>query len=120
LRWATSKIDLKCQPLVIAMRTRMRRDDGGAVINVAGTFDTTDVNELGMLAGSLYSVGNVVLDFHDVEVLSDCAIAKLAIELHRREPGHVTLVGLSEHHHRLLQYVGAEAAATHRDPEANA
>jgi anti-anti-sigma regulatory factor len=98
----------------------MHREDGGAVIDIAGTFDTTDVDALGMLARSLYSTGTVVLDFHDVEVLSDCAIAKLAIELHRQEPGHVTLVGLSEHHHRLLRYVGAEAAETgHRDPEAS-
>ncbi len=60
-----------------------------------------------------------MLDFHEVEVLDDCAIAKLASELHRREAGHVVLVGLSEHHHRLLRYVGAEAAGiAHHDPNA--
>lgn len=85
------------------MRTRVRRDDGGAVISIAGTFDTTDVDELGMLARSLHSIGTIVLDFHEVEVLTDRAIANLASELRHEERGHVVLVGLSEHHHRLLR-----------------
>lgn len=101
------------------MRTRVRRDDDGAVISIAGTFDRTDVGELGLLARSLCSTSsNLVLDFHEVEELDDCAIARLASELHRQERGHVVLVGLSEHHHRLLQYVGEEAPEiAHRHPE---
>lgn len=106
MQQANPTVSTSNESLVIAMRTHVHRDDGGAVITIAGTFDTTDVDELGMVARSLYPTGTVVLDFHEVEVLSDCAIAKLASELQQQESGHVVLVGMSEHHHRLLRYVG--------------
>jgi hypothetical protein len=85
LQQANPTVSTSNESLVIAMRTHVHRDDGGAVITIAGTFDTTDVDELGMVARSLYPTGTVVLDFHEVEVLSDCAIAKLASELQQQE-----------------------------------
>jgi anti-anti-sigma regulatory factor len=99
------------------MRTHVRRSEGGAVIGVTGTFDTTDVGELRTLARSLCSTLTVVIDFHEVGLLDDCAIAKLALELHCEPRGTVVLVGLSEHHHRLLQYVGEEAPGAAHLPE---
>jgi hypothetical protein len=98
------------------MRTHVRRNEGGAVIDITGTFDPADVGELRTLARSLCSACSVVLDFHE-GVLDDCAIAKLALELHGEMRGSVVLVGLSEHHHRLLQYVGEEAPGTAHLPE---
>ena len=101
----------------VAMRTHVLRNEGGAVIGITGTFDPADVGELRTLARSLCSACSVVLDFHEVDVLDDCAIAKLALELHREIRGSVVLVGLSEHHHRLLQYVGEEAPGAAHLPE---
>ena len=95
---------------VIPMRTYVRWEaDGGAVVGVAGKFDTPDVEQLSAVTERcLDSRGEVTLDFHGAEVLSDCAIARLATEL-KRAHGRVSLTGLSEHHHRLLQYMGIEA-----------
>ncbi len=83
--------------------------DGGAVVGITGKFDTPDVEQLSAVTERcLGSRGTVTLDFHEAEVLGDCAIARLAHEL-ERAGGRVSLMGLSEHHHRLLQYMGAEA-----------
>jgi anti-anti-sigma regulatory factor len=103
------------------MRTHVRWGaDGGAVVGIAGKFDTPDVEQLSAVTQRcLESRGAVTLDFHGAEVLSDCAIARLAHELERAH-GHVSLMGLSEHHHRLLQYMGAEAPrAGHAGAEDN-
>jgi anti-anti-sigma regulatory factor len=105
LQQANPTVSTSNESLVIAMRTHVHRDDGGAVITIAGTFDTTDVDELGMVARSLYPTGTVVLDFHEVEVLSDCASRSSRASCSNKS-GHVVLVGMSEHHHRLLRYVG--------------
>lgn len=99
---------------VVAMRARVSRDDGGALISIAGTFGLADVEELAVLAGGLCSRVRVVLDFRRADAIDDCAIAKLASELHGQR-GQIVLVGLSEHHHRLLQYVGEEAPYHHAE-----
>jgi hypothetical protein len=52
----------------------------------------------------------VAIDFHLVRLFDDFAVARLAPEIADR-PGHVTLIGLSEHHHRLLRYVGSDQAS---------
>jgi anti-anti-sigma regulatory factor len=87
------------------------------VIGLAGTFHQADVGELTILARSLSSTREVVLDFHEVEVIDDGALAELATELRRQARGHVVLVGLSEHHHRLLQYLREETSPNAHHPE---
>jgi hypothetical protein len=92
------------------MLTSIRRPPtGGAVVAVEGSFDAADADQLGSIASALDAGGSVTLDFHEVRSASDMAIVRLARGI-LEAPGHVSMVGLSEHHHRLLNYVGLEPA----------
>jgi CheY-like chemotaxis protein len=80
---------------------------GGAVVRVAGSFDASDADQLWSLTSALDAGGPVTIDFHEVRSAGDLAIARLATGL--LEHSHqVSIVGLSEHQHRLLRYIGLE------------
>ena len=88
---------------VVHMRTQVRRPvDGGVVVSIAGTFNATDADQLRSVTEGLCASSLVTLDFHEVEELSDFALAKLAAELPRTH-GQFALAGLSEHHYRMLR-----------------
>jgi hypothetical protein len=91
-----------------------RPPSGGAVVAVEGSFDSADVDCLRSIVSALETGGLVTLDFHEVRSASDTALARLARGL-LEVPGHVSMVGLSEHHHRLLTYIGLEPAHIKRD-----
>jgi CheY-like chemotaxis protein len=85
----------------------VRSPSGGAVVRVAGSFDASDADQLWSLA-SADAGGPVTIDFHEVRSAGDLAIARLATGL--LEHSHqVSIVGLSEHQHRLLRYIGLDS-----------
>jgi anti-anti-sigma regulatory factor len=90
------------------MLTSIRRPpSGGAVVSVEGSFDAADADQLGSIAFALDADGPVTLDFHEVQSAGDMAVVRLARGI-LEASGHVSMVGLSEHHHRLLTYIGLE------------
>jgi len=88
------------------MRTQVRQSAlGGAVVGVEGSFDVEDADRLQSMAAALENEGLVTLDFHGVRSASDAAVTRLASQL-RAASRRVALVGLCEHHYKLLKYVG--------------
>ena len=88
------------------MTVQVRNESKETVLVLEGTFGAADADSL---HGALKDVAGerpVAIDFHQVGIFNDFAVARLVKEIADR-PGHVTLIGLSEHHHRLLRYVGA-------------
>ncbi|OFX25459.1 MAG: hypothetical protein A2V77_15395 [Anaeromyxobacter sp. RBG_16_69_14] len=88
------------------MTVQVRNESRETVLVLEGTFGAADADSL---HGALHDVARerpVAIDFHQVRLFDDFAVARLVTEIADR-PGHVTLIGLSEHHHRLLRYVGA-------------
>jgi len=77
---------------------------GGAEIGVAGDFGETDADRLLAMAVAVDANGPVTLDFRDARSVDDRALLKLV----QSYGGRLTIVNLSEHHHRLLQYIGLE------------
>ena len=77
---------------------------GGAEIRVAGDFSDTDADRLFAMAIAVDADGPVTLDFRDARTVDDHALVKLV----QGYVGRLTIVNLSEHHHRLLQYIGLE------------
>jgi anti-anti-sigma regulatory factor len=78
---------------------------GHVLLAVAGSFGVADARELHGLLSELAPDGHVIVDFHDVRVFDDSAIGDLGRELASPYGAHVELRGLSEHQHRLLQYM---------------
>lgn len=82
------------------------RDDGPAtVLELDGSFGPVEEETLSDVLRELEPDRPVTIDFREVRLFHDIAVARLARdigELHRS----VALVGLSEHHHRLLRYIG--------------
>jgi len=103
------------------MRTEVRTGgDGQLSVLVEGAFDTPDVDTLVALVESLWRSSParpLTLDFREAREVSDYAISRLARETHGG-PTRVSLVGLSLHQHRLLQYLGDNGAS--RPPAAGA
>ncbi len=81
-----------------------RPPSGGAVVRVEGSFDTPDAEPLCSIASALDACGQVTLDFHEARAVTDCAVARLARGLVEAQL-HATLVGLTDHQHRLLKYI---------------
>lgn len=85
--------------------------DGASQVVIAERFDTSDVDLVVAIADRLRSrpwCEAVSLDLREAHVVSDYVIARLAADL-RHSRGRVSLVGLSQHQHRLLRYLGEEA-----------
>jgi len=80
----------------------MRTPSGGALVKVEGSFDARDADPLCSIASAVAG-RSVTLDFHEARSVSDCAVARLATGLEERHV-HASLVGLTEHQHRLLKY----------------
>ncbi|HET7753445.1 MAG TPA: hypothetical protein VFK85_06005 [Anaeromyxobacteraceae bacterium] len=74
-------------------------------ILVDGVFDRVTASRLQALVGDVDPGSLLTLDFREVRLFHDSAIASLAAAL-SAHPG-ARLVGLSEHHYRLLRYVAS-------------
>ncbi len=90
------------------MTVQVRNESKETVLMVQGTFNVADADSLHDALHELAPEKPVAVDFHQVRLFADFAVARLVQEIADR-PGHVTLIGLSEHHHRLLRYVGAQS-----------
>ena len=77
---------------------------GGAEVVVAGDFSEIDADRLFAMATAVDVHGPVTLDFRDARSVDDRALAKLV----QSYAGRLTIINLSQHHHRLLQYMGLE------------
>jgi len=78
---------------------------GGATVHVEGTFDQSDAEKLVRARVELHADGPVTVDFHDATVEYE-ALVRLATGF-TGAPG-LLLIGLCEHHHRLLRYFGLD------------
>jgi CheY-like chemotaxis protein/anti-anti-sigma regulatory factor len=100
------------------MRIATRSDLSGAVLTLEGPFEAASEREL---HDALLAIGGdrpIVIDFREVRLVEDFALARLAGELGGTLRGRVTLLGLSEHHHRLLHYFGLDPGRSVAAPTA--
>ncbi len=95
------------------MTVQVRNEPKETVLVLEGTFDAANADSLHDALHDVARERAVAIDFHQVRLFNDFAVASLVREIAER-PGHVTLLGLSEHHHRLLRYVGAQAGEAGR------
>ncbi len=89
------------------MSLEARAQRSGTVVVVHGTFDASDARRLHDVLAELAPSSRVRVDFHEVRLFDDSAVARLSRDLTGPYGANVELVGLSEHHHRLLRYMGA-------------
>lgn len=82
----------------------------GTIITIDGAFDSAAGSYLEHLVSGVGASAPLTLDFREVRLFHDSAIAALAAALSSRPDAR--LVGLSEHHYRLLAYV-ADAGVMH-------
>ena len=85
------------------MKVDARDHRGETVLTLHGSFAPCDADELRDLLRDLDRDAHVTIDFHEVRSCHDAAVAKFAREL---DGARVTVRGLSEHHLRLLRYLG--------------
>lgn len=75
----------------------------GTVIRLEGAFDCAAATRLHALVDDVADGAKLTLDFREVRLFHDSAIASLADALARHPDAR--LVGLSQHQYRLLRYV---------------
>ncbi len=81
----------------------------GTVLALEGSFDLDGAERLHDALRQIDAGRSITVDFHEVRLFHDLAVARLARELNDLNDAggrRLTLLGLSEHHHRLLRYVG--------------
>jgi anti-anti-sigma regulatory factor len=86
------------------------RSNGAEVVLVVhGSLNQQEVGELQARVADLEPGARVTIDLREVRVCDDAAVAALARGLGRGGGPAVELVGLSDHHHRVLRYMGVRA-----------
>jgi hypothetical protein len=88
-------------------------DQQDVVIPIEGAFHPMAAAALRTRIGTLRSAARLVIDFTRAREVSDLAIAVLAHGLVSDRVA-VRLRGLSQHHERMLRYLGIEVAAMER------
>lgn len=78
----------------------------GTVIRLEGAFDCAAARRLHALVDGVPEGATLTLDFREVRLFHDSAIASLADALARHPQAQ--LVGLSQHQYRLLRYVNEQ------------
>ncbi len=81
----------------------------GTVLELHGSFGPAEADRLRDMIRRLEPQKSVTIDFREVRLCHDTAVARLArdlVESHRQ----VSMLGLSEHHRRLLRYIGLPSA----------
>jgi hypothetical protein len=73
----------------------------GTLLVLRGPFDDAEVEKLHEVLRAIEPGSHLTLDFREVRLFHDTAVARLAKELAGRR---VSLLGLSDHHHRLMRY----------------
>ena len=82
---------------------------GRTDIVLHGSFGAAEARRLHELLSDLAPAAQVRVDFHGVRLFDDYAVALLARDLATEYASNISLVGLSEHHHRLLRYMSASS-----------
>ncbi len=85
-----------------------RQQRNRVVVTLHDCFDASDLRKLHEVLSEAPTGCPITLDFREVRLFHDAAVAQLAREL--SSAPEVSVVGLSEHHHRLLRYLGEGAA----------
>jgi hypothetical protein len=80
------------------------------VLVVHGSFDRQGLTAIDRAIAGLGPGARVRIDLHEARACDDAAVAMLARELQGKRD--VEVVGLSDHHHRLLRYMGVGLRAT--------
>ncbi len=75
-------------------------------VEVSSAFLLEDAQKLGTAMADAPPGTEIAVDFHDVRECQGPALARLA-EAMRSCHAHVALHGISEHHRKLLGYLGA-------------
>ncbi len=70
-----------------------------------GSFGPAEEERLQAMLRTFDPERPITIDFREVRLFHDLAVARLARDIGELNR-HVSLVGLSEHHHRLLRYIG--------------
>jgi hypothetical protein len=83
----------------------------GVVFEVHGSFDPAEADRLHALLVSVKHQ-RVTIDFRSARILHDTAVARLAPELEDGDR-RVALLGLTEHHRRLLRYFASPPRTGH-------
>jgi hypothetical protein len=86
-----------------------RQEGGRTIIVLTGSFDATEAHRLLEVVAKLPRSARVSVDFHEARLVDDCAFATLAGHLSPDREPYVELVGLSNHLHRLLRYIGSKS-----------
>jgi hypothetical protein len=86
-----------------------RQSQGRVVLVVHGSFDRQDTRDVEAAVEGLGPGAQVTIDLRDARVCDDAAVAKLARDLTDDLALDVELLGLSDHHRRLLRYLGIPA-----------
>jgi len=92
---------------------------GGAVVRLEGLLDVGEADQLAELIVGLRDDGPVAVDLHEARAVNDHALVRLARAL-AAAAGRCRIVGISEHHSRLLRYVGLEGVHSARRPPEDA
>lgn len=93
-------------PIMVTLEQGLR-DDGRLLLRLKGRFDSLSAWSLVRRVDAAGARG-IVIDFTSLEGIEDASLSVLA-ELLQRYRGRVDLVGLREHHLRLLSYLGVPA-----------
>ena len=88
---------------------------GGAVVHLEGMLDAGEADRLAAVIVGLAGEEPVAVDLHDARAVQDHALVRLARAL-VVAAGRVRIMGISEHHCRLLRYVGLEGVHSVRRP----
>jgi anti-anti-sigma regulatory factor len=86
------------------MTVQIRNESKETVLVLEGKVDGAGADSLHSALHDVARERQVAIDFHLVRLFNDFAVARLVQEIADR-PGNLTLIGLSERHHRLLRYV---------------
>ena len=81
----------------------------GVVLELSGSFNTDEADRVREMIRSMEPHRPVTIDFREVRLCHDSAVARLAREIIESDR-RVSLLGLSEHHRRLLRYIGVRGA----------
>lgn len=80
----------------------------GTVLELNESFGPVEEERLNTVLRDLDPERPITIDFREVRNFQDLAVARLARDI-QQQHRQVSLVGLSEHHRRLLRYIGLQS-----------
>jgi hypothetical protein len=93
------------------MKIETPAGSSGTVVALEGHFGTAEADRLHAALQQLAPDRPLTIDFRAVRVFHDSAVVRIATDLASGHGMHVNVLGLSEHHWRLLRYFGLDPLA---------